>query len=118
MSITDRTTPAAGDGDRPLDEVTQAELDLVLAADVRCGECLYCYLCRVLTLVGCPGDLRFTRRWCDAQREDTRRVLPWVRRRRGSCDCEVVVNVFGDGMADERLLRLRCRPSVRGGRCP
>ena len=76
------------------------------------GECLYCYLCRVLDEFGCQGSHEWTRRWCDAQPGSTGWVLGWVRRSGGCCcDCEVVVNVFDDGRRSKRHRELRCAAS-------
>ncbi len=80
------------------------------------GECLFCYLVRMLEMFGCSGSHNWTLRWCDAQRSSTGWVLPWLRRRHGYCDCEVIVNVFGDGARSRQHLRLRCEASFMARR--
>lgn len=74
-------------------------------------ECLYCYLLRMLRDFGCSGTLNWTLRWCEFQLRPTGWVPGWVRRNRGYCDCEVVLNVFGDDRRSARHRRLRCEAS-------
>ena len=95
-----------------IDLTTETELRAVserLTA-VRPGECLACYLGRMLAEFGCTGDHRFTTRWRAAQRRPMPALLRWLAERGGCCcDCEVVLNVFSAGRRSKRHQRLQCR---------
>lgn len=89
-------------------ELAVRELSETLTA-VAPGECLYCYLLRMLDAFGCAGDHRLTERWRAAQP----RQMPWLRRwvQAGGglcCDCEVVMNVFAPGLRTPRHRQLQC----------
>jgi len=76
------------------------------------GECLYCYLLRMLDAFGCgDGGHRFTKKWIESQRTRHGWVLGWVCKRGGFCDCEVTFNVFRDDRDSERHRQLRCAAS-------
>lgn len=80
------------------------------------GECLYCYLNRVMAEFGCHGSHEWTRRWCEAQVDPTGWVLPWVQRNGGlCCDCEVLPNVFAGERRSKRHRQLRCAASYSRG---
>lgn len=70
------------------------------------GECLDCYLRRMLDAYGCAGH-RFTRRWARGRPRGTEDgLVRWAADRGGCCcDCEVVLN----------SLRRRRAPVRRGG---
>ncbi len=68
-------------------------------AQPRGDECLMCYLQRVVEAFGCDTTLRWSQRWIRHQRNVRRRVgglSRELRRRGGFCDCEVLMNVYGD----------------------
>ena len=74
--------------DVPQIEAELAELADRLTAPLP-GECLHCYLTRVVHDLGCTG-LRFTRRWSAERGAD---VLRWAQAYAG-CDCEVLLLAF------------------------
>ncbi|MGH8888196.1 MAG: DUF2695 domain-containing protein [Acidothermaceae bacterium] len=74
------------------------------------GECLYCYLLRMIGSFGCRGH-RFTQRWIESQPRLHGWVIRWVERGGGYCDCEVIFNVFRDDRTSERHRQLRCAAS-------
>jgi hypothetical protein len=59
-------------------------------------ECLRCFVRRMVSRHGCDGRLRFVRHWEQANPSASRRLVADLEERGGSCDCEVVLNVFGD----------------------
>jgi len=72
------------------------------AAAPRDGECLRCYLLRMLTAHGCDGTHRWTIRWRDARAPRATGLLRKLARRGGCCcDCEVIFNVWRDYEEDE-----------------
>jgi len=76
---------------------------------VRTGECLYCYLVRMLSEFGCVGGHRFSQGWIAAQPRRMPALLRWLKDNGGCCcDCEVVMNVLGRGNRNARLRRLQC----------
>ncbi|HEX6235477.1 MAG TPA: DUF2695 domain-containing protein [Jiangellaceae bacterium] len=61
------------------------------------GECLRCYIQRLVTSHGCDTSLRFTRRWLsDSSFANPERLLRWFESSGGYCDCEVLMNVLPD----------------------
>jgi hypothetical protein len=72
--------------DVPQIEAALAELADRLTAPLP-GECLHCYLSRVLPDLGCTG-LRFTGRWSGSARRPE--VLRWADGH-ADCDCEVLL---------------------------
>ena len=66
----------------------------------RDGECLRCYLRRMLPAHGCDGKHRLVKVWQRHRTEVGPGLLRWLDERDGFCDCEVVMNVFGDELAD------------------
>lgn len=58
------------------------------------GECLVCFLERMLQRFGCDGSLRWTIRWRRANAPRMRGLENTLRAQGGYCDCEVVTNVF------------------------
>ena len=74
--------------DVPQIEAELAELADRLTAPLP-GECLHCYLSRVVPELGCTG-LRFTRRWSVERGAE---VLGWAKAYAG-CDCEVLLLAF------------------------
>ena len=78
-----------------------------LAAAVRPGECLGCYLVRMIEAYGCRGH-GFTKSWIAAQQPRPPRLLTWLKRNGGCCcDCEVIYNVLGRVRVD-RYTGLMC----------
>jgi hypothetical protein len=66
-------------------------------AEPRQGECLRCYLLRMLNGHGCDGTHRWTIRWRDTWAPGATTLLRKLARRGGCCcDCEVVFNVWRD----------------------
>jgi hypothetical protein len=101
--------------DDPL-TVDGVESHLAAVADglarVGAGECLFCYLVRVLGLFGCEGSHAWTRRWVAARGRGHGWVLPWVKRNGGCCcDCEVVMNALHEDEDSARHRQLRCDAS-------
>src|SRR4051812_8046515 len=74
----------------------------------RPGECLYCYLTRMLEAFGCDNTLRWSERWREQQQTAYRWLMTWLRKNGGYCDCEVLFNVFRDHRRSQRHLQLRC----------
>jgi len=73
--------------------------------DPRDGECLRCYLLRMLNGHGCDGTHRWTIRWRDAGAPRVTGLLRKLARRGGCCcDCEVILNVWRDYEEDEENL--------------
>jgi hypothetical protein len=93
-------------------QMTEIELRTLGArlTRVRPGECLACYLERMLSEFGCTSDHRFTTRWRTAQPRPMPALMRWLADRGGCCcDCEVLLNVFGSGRRSKRHERLQCR---------
>lgn len=86
-------------------QTLEHELQLLAEALVapRPGECLWCYLHRMLDEHGCAGH-RFTRRWARGRRRGTEDgLVRWASDRGGCCcDCEVVMNALVRGDAVRR----------------
>lgn len=82
------------------------------------GECLYCYLIRMLDAFGCRnGDHQFTKHWIDSQQRKHGWVLKWVKKNGGCCcDCEVILNTFRDDRYSQRHQQLRCAASYAEAR--
>ncbi len=77
----------------------------------RRGECLYCYLSRVIETIGCEHTTKLTRRWIDAQPRSARWVLRWVEVQGAACDCEIIVSAFRDDKKSARHRKVRCAAS-------
>ena len=61
------------------------------------GECLRCYVDRMVGSRGCDTSLRFTRRWLECSSyTNPARLLRWFESSGGYCDCEVLMNVLPD----------------------
>lgn len=90
------------------DPVQSLERELVALAEELTapdtGECLACYLERMLGQHGCTHDHRFTRRWTQARRRGSPEgLVRWAQSRGGlCCDCEVVVNSLSRATARRR----------------
>lgn len=65
------------------------------------GECLLCYLCRVIGEFGCNGTLRWSMCWREAQPQRPRAFQRRLERQGGYCDCEVIMNVYRHYPEDE-----------------
>lgn len=95
--------------DLNLIETGLAELTDELTA-VRLGECLACYLTRMVEQFGCH-EHRFTRRWEAAQSRRMPALVRWAESQGGFCDCEVMFNAFGRGRRSAKHQRLQCEAS-------
>lgn len=62
----------------------------------RPGECLRCYLLRMIAEFGCDGTFRWTIHWRDVCAARPGRLLSQLARRGGCCDCEILMNVYPD----------------------
>lgn len=61
------------------------------------GECLRCYVDRMVGSRGCDTSLRFTQRWlAESSFTNPQRLLRWFESSGGYCDCEVLMNVLPD----------------------
>jgi hypothetical protein len=74
-------------------------------------ECLRCYLRRMVSRHGCDGGPRFVRRWQQANPSAPPDLVADLEGRGGYCDCEVVLNVFGDEIPPRTQPLAEC-PSV------
>lgn len=78
-------------------DVSQIEAELTELADRLTaplpGECLHCYLVRVVQDLGCTGP-RFTERWATAGAGREEQVRRWAQAY-ADCDCEVLLLAFG-----------------------
>jgi hypothetical protein len=86
-------------------EIVEAELIELAGAltepDDR--ECLRCFLLRMLADFGCDGSHRWTIRWRGARAPLATGLLARLEELGGSCDCEVLMNVFPHYPAGRRL---------------
>jgi hypothetical protein len=78
---------------------------------VRPGECLYCFLLRMLETHGCEHELRLTQQWIGAQQRSARWVIRWAETQGGGCDCEVLTHALRDDKKSARHRKVRCGPS-------
>jgi len=98
--------PAGANG--PAEDTDDESSDVHDVAQVEVGECLDCYLNRMLARYGCDGHL-FTQRWIDAQPEPLTGLMGWLESQGGiCCDCEVAMNVFGRRRSSRRFPHLSC----------
>jgi len=56
------------------------------------GECLFCYVFRMLNSHGCNGTLRWAARWRDLRAPRATAMERRLGSRGGHCDCEIFVN--------------------------
>ena len=103
--------PCPGEPDEPaIDIAVQAGT----LSEPDAGECLDCYVNRMLNLFSCVGDQRFTQAWFARQPRVPRRVRTWMRRLDSAdCDCQVVTRLLDRMPADEKHSALRCPGSYR-----
>lgn len=80
----------------------------------RRGECLPCYLDRVLRDVSCDGTLRLSQAFRDAVSPRATSLERRLQDRGGFCDCEVLMNVYCS-LSDDVL---PCRGINRGSTQP
>jgi hypothetical protein len=96
-------------------EMAEAELRALAAAltepDDR--ECLRCFVVRMLGEFGCDGTHRWTIRWRDVRAPLATGLLRRLGELGGSCDCEVIMNVFPPYPRAAR--RLPCAGQPRPG---
>jgi hypothetical protein len=60
------------------------------------SECLRCFLLRMVAEFGCDGTYRWAIRWRDECASQSGTLLEQLARRGGSCDCEILTNVYPD----------------------
>jgi Protein of unknown function (DUF2695) len=85
--------------------LTGAEAD----TQPREGECLRCYLIRMLRAHGCDGTHRWTVRWRDARAPRATGLLRKLARLGGCCcDCEVIFNVWREYEDEDEDQSLPC----------
>lgn len=72
--------------------------------------CLVCTLERALDGSVCDGTLIVTDGWCRANGANW--IARWVQKRGGLCDCEVLMNAFGDDIMVVRGVQLRCQAAL------
>ena len=77
-------------------DAVEAELTALSGALTEPGdvECLRCFLLRMLGEFGCVGTHRWTVRWRDVRAPQATGLLARLQELGGSCDCEVLLNVF------------------------
>jgi hypothetical protein len=69
-----------------------------MTRDPQSGECLRCFVDRMVAAHGCDTSRRFTTRWLKAAgTADRDQVLRWFESRGGYCDCEVIMNALPGG---------------------
>jgi len=56
------------------------------------GECLFCYVFRMLTVHGCNNRLRWAARWRDLRAPRATALERTLGSRGGYCDCEIFMN--------------------------
>jgi hypothetical protein len=56
------------------------------------GECLFCYVFRMLTVHGCNNRLRWAARWRDLRAPRATALERRLGSRGGYCDCEIFMN--------------------------
>jgi hypothetical protein len=97
----------------------QAELILAETArrllPVRDGECLFCYVARMLDEHGCDSTLRFARHYRDQRVPRATAVERRMGSMGGFCDCEILLNGMMLGpLADDVRRRVRGLGRARG----
>jgi hypothetical protein len=81
----------------------------------RSGECLCCYVFRMLDEHGCDGGLLWSAVWRDHAVPERRSLERHLRNYGGYCDCEVLMNVhwlLEEPDADQALPPCRAGSSV------
>lgn len=56
------------------------------------GECLFCYVHRMLSSYGCDNRLRWAKRWRDLRAPTATALERKLGSRGGYCDCEIFMN--------------------------
>ncbi|MCB0912400.1 MAG: DUF2695 domain-containing protein [Propionibacteriaceae bacterium] len=83
---------------RLVPEVQEAEAILADASsallDPPQGECLLCYVGRMVDEFGCDGRLRFATHYRDARAPSATALERRLGRRGGYCDCEIFLNGY------------------------
>jgi hypothetical protein len=86
------------------------------------GECVFCYVLRMLDAFGCDTTLRWATRWRDVRMPRATALERRLGGRGGFCDCEIFLNgwnlVQSQQVCDEHgeLNWPRERPPCAGGR--
>ncbi|MGY1741714.1 MULTISPECIES: DUF2695 domain-containing protein [unclassified Blastococcus] len=81
-----------------MDATTPDEIERHLAAlqvsltTPRAGECVFCFVDRMLDAFGCATTLRWARRWRDLRLPRATGLERRLGARGGHCDCEVFLN--------------------------
>lgn len=78
-------------------------------------ECLACYVGRMLTEFGCAGSLRWSMHWRNRCAPRATALARRLADRGGYCDCEVLLNVYPEGLRDEDDPLLPCAGVSRRG---
>jgi hypothetical protein len=89
---------------------------------VRDGECLYCYVARMIDDYGCDHALRFARRYRDQRAPSATGLEDVLESMGGFCDCEIFLNGVtlagapspSDEETDEESLLPEVLPECRG----
>jgi hypothetical protein len=89
--------------DMTIDE--EAQLYLEITAErltrVRDGECLFCYVARMLEEHGCDTSLRFTRVYRERRAPRATSLELRLRAMGGFCDCEIFINGMSVARSEE-----------------
>lgn len=76
--------------------VEELEVELVglseLLTALKNDECLFCYVCRMLTTHGCDNKLRWAKRWQGLRAPRATALEQRLASRGGYCDCEIFMN--------------------------
>jgi hypothetical protein len=80
------------------------------------GECLFCYVARMVAQRGCDTTLRWARRWRDLRLPRATGLERRLGARGGYCDCEIFLN--GWMLASELEARDDDEDVATGGRFP
>ena len=73
-------------------EAAPAAAPFLLPSVPRDGECVLCYVERMLGTHGCDSTLRWARRWRELRAPGARGLERRLEARGGFCDCEVFLN--------------------------
>ncbi|MGH3907883.1 MAG: DUF2695 domain-containing protein [Pseudonocardiaceae bacterium] len=105
----------AGDGSgRGTAEDYLSELQATLTAP-RERECLPCYVGRMLAEFSCSGTLRWSEHWRNICAPRATALADRLASRGGFCDCEVLLNVYPEKLAEEDAPPPACTGVSRRG---
>jgi hypothetical protein len=113
--------------DLSIDEVAVRLVASIAAdlTDVEDGECVYCYVARMMRQHGCDTSLRFTRHFRDQRAPRATAIERRMGQLGGFCDCEIFLNgvtvahslrTYDEGLAEwvSPAELLSCRGVRRG----